>query len=823
MGESRNKQSPTLPDARGHMDWFSGVTVIRPFEGLPVGVAALGRRGAVIDANVRLAGLLDVEYGSLRGTIFTRFISDRSRRAFRVHLREVLASGEDRVCEVKLQRPDGASIRTVVKTTPLAWKNGRIKGTLSVFLDLGTENTEHGGISSTAGELNALVESVPYGVFRLDRDLRFVFVNKAMKAMDGFTSLSGEVPSDPLSRNRGVLPERLSRMMGKAARKVFRSGQPQEFEATFDLKGARCHFLVHLAAEKDRNGKVATLAGTVRDIKRIKRNEEALLIEYSFREAIERSITIGIGAIDNRGRQIYVNPAFCKIVGWSREELIGKRFPYVYWPVEEQERARQTFATLLKGRKRSSSFEVKFKRRDGTYFDAIILYSAFYDSSGRRIGWVGSVGDISGLKKREKELQRLNQKLDMIVRERTALLKAQNRRLKDTLARLARSRKDLKLAKDVLQSEKKRLEIIFDTIPSGLMVVEGKDGRITRLNRRAQGLFGRRSSAHLRLDGHALHFRICKPDGNGFHFEEMPLSRALLRGEKVWEEEALIIRPDGGTIPVMMNATPLLIAGEIVGAVGSFVDITKIKRSEESIRSLNQELSRSLLLIEDTKSELEAFVQSVTHDLRSPLIVINGFSRRLLELTRESFEEKNREYIEYIRETSQNALYMIQDLLRLFKISKGEIKKIPMDIGQVARSLHRDFVDLYPERPVEFHARDDITVQGDYNLIKIVLENLIGNSYKFTAKNEGEAVIELGSYRAEEGPVVFVRDNGCGFDMSLAQGIFEPFARLHEERDYKGNGIGLATVKRIVHRHGGRIWVESEPGKGTTFYFSLPE
>ena len=118
---------------------------------------------------------------------------------------------------------------------------------------------------------------------------------------------------------------------------------------------------------------------------------------------------------------------------------------------------------------------------------------------------------------------------------------------------------------------------------------------------------------------------------------------------------------------------------------------------------------------------------------------------------------------------------------------------------------------------------DSLKVTGDYNLLKIVMENLIGNSYKFTAKNDGETIIEVGSYRTEEGLVVFVRDNGCGFDLTPARRIFEPFARFHKETEYQGSGIGLATVKRIIHRHGGRIWAESRPGQGATFYFTLPE
>lgn len=817
----RQEENTLSPSGAGSKGLAARKTVEQRefFEEVPFGIATLGRRGSVLKANTGLAGLLGVEQASLRGTVFSKFISDRSKKTFHMHMREVLASGRDKLCEVVLLRSDGSSIHSIVKSLPVKGKEGHIRSIRSIFIDLGSEKAVRENLSPMAGELNTLVESVPYGIFRLDRDLGYVFANSAMSE---FTGLPGEALVNPSPNDRDLLAGHLLRSIKKAARKVFQTGLPREFETVFDLANKRCHLHVHLVPETGKDGKAVTLTGTVRDIKWLKHNEEALRIEHSFREAIERSIKIGIGAIDDRGRQIYVNPAFCRIVGWSREELLGKRFPYVYWPLEEEERARRTFAKLLKGRKRSSSFEVKLKRRNGTYFDAIILYSAFYDGSGRRIGWVGSVGDISDLKKRENDLKKLNQKLNEIVKERTAHLKAQNRRLKETLVHFARSQKDLQLVRNGLLSEKQRLQTILDVTPTGLMIIEGKDGRITYLNRRAHSLFGRKPPPFLKMVDQAFHLKFCRPDGSVFPYEEFPVGRALLRGEKVWGEEVTIVRSAGNTISVHVNATPLVIGGEIVGAVASFADITKIKRSEESIKLLNMELSKNLLLVEDTKKELEAFVQSVTHDLRSPLIVVNGFSRRLLELSKEGFEEKSREYIGYIRETSQNALYMIRDLLKLFKISKGEIKRTPVDLGQLARSLHRDFRDLYPERLSEFLVHNDIAVYGDYNLLKIVLENLIGNSYKFTAKNDGGAIIEFGSYETEEGPVVFVRDNGCGFDISSAQGLFEPFVRFHEERDYKGTGIGLATVRRIIHRHGGRIWVESEPGKGATFFFTLP-
>ncbi len=554
-----------------------------------------------------------------------------------------------------------------------------------------------------------------------------------------------------------------------------------------------------------------------------KRGEQIIHEEHSFRDAIGRSLSIGIGAIDDQGRQIYVNPAFCRIVGWSSEELLGKQFPYVYWPEDEVRKAARLFVRIRRNEKTSGSFELNLRRRDGTRFDALIMYSAFYDDSGRRIGWIGSVGDISGLKRKEAELQRLNRDLDTMVRKRTESLRMQNQNLKDILMGLNKAQEELRVSETRVLLEKQRLEAILNVVPAGVIVIEGREGQVAFINRLAQDLFGFKDPSGLNVIDDLTNVEVLKPDGLPYPAEELPLNRSLLNGETVRGEEIAIVRPDGQTVPVVANTTPFIIGGEIVGAVGSFVDITKIKRSEESIRTLNAELAKNLLLVEDTNKELEAFVHSVTHDIRSPLVVINGFSRRLLELPDDGFAEKSHDYIEYIHETSQNALFLVRDLLRLFKIARGEINKTTVDIGQMAFSLQQYFRGLYPGRTVRMVAEDNVLVPGDYSLLKIVMENLIGNSYKFTAKNEGEAVIEVGSQKEDDSLIVYVRDNGCGFDMRRAGRLFQPFARFHEEDEYKGTGIGLATVKRIVHRHGGRIWGESQPGMGATFYFTLPD
>jgi PAS domain S-box-containing protein len=668
-------------------------------------------------------------------------------------------------------------------------------------------------------ELMTFADAIPDGVFRLDRKLRHVFVNNAMA---GIFRSGGEGRPGSLD-DWGFLSGEVKGRVKKSARKAFASSLPQEVELTCDGEGDRSYFSLRFVPETGRAGDVGTILGIMRDITSLKRNEAEIETEHSFREAIGRSLSIGICAIDDHGKQIYVNPAFCRIVGWTGEELLGSRFPYVYWPEDELRKARRIFLNIRRGGRAFGSFEVSLQRRDGSRFDALVMYSAFHDNSGKRIGWIGSVGDISGLKRKEKELQRLNKDLDAIVRKRTDSLRVQNRNLRDILMGLNKAQEELRLSETRVLLEKQRLETILNVVPAGVIVVEGREGRIAYANRRARDLFGGETPSDLDEVGDLARLELLRPDGKVCPYEEIPLNRSLFQGETVKGEQMALMRPDGQVIPILVNTTPFVAGGEIVGAVGSFVDITRMKMSEESIRTLNAELAKNLVLVEDTNKELEGFVHSVTHDLRSPLVVINGFSRRLLDLNAEEFGEKSHDYVEYIRETSQNALFLVRDLLRLFKIAGGEMNRTTVDLAEMSRSLRQYFGGLYPRRSLRLIVPDTLLVTGDYSLLKIVMENLLDNSYKFTARNDGEAVVEIGSRRVNEDLVVFVRDNGCGFDAARAGRIFEPFSRFHKETDYRGNGIGLATVKRIVHRHGGRIWAESRPGRGATFCFTLPD
>ena len=253
--------------------------------------------------------------------------------------------------------------------------------------------------------------------------------------------------------------------------------------------------------------------------------------------------------------------------------------------------------------------------------------------------------------------------------------------------------------------------------------------------------------------------------------------------------------------------------GELSGSINGLL---------EQMHQRDLMLRRRTTELENVNKEVEAFSYSVSHDLRGPLASIDGFSEALREYCGDQLDESGKEYVNWIREAVTQMTNLITGLMQMSRVTRADMTRTRVDLSEIAQSIAQSLRQRAPSRTVDFRIEPELIVEGDPRLLHAVLENLMSNAFKFTSKKD-DATITVGKTIEGDRRAYFVRDNGAGFDSTQAARMFTAFQRLHASTDFEGTGIGLATVKRIIERHGGAIWADGEVGKGATFFFTLGE
>jgi PAS domain S-box-containing protein len=610
--------------------------------------------------------------------------------------------------------------------------------------------------------LRVITENTPDLIFLKDRAGRMMLANPASMRVIGKPSQEVIGRADREFFGDPSVGEAIS----EVDQNVMERGETLVFEETVPTPMGSRTFLSSKTPWRDENGQVIGLIGVSRDITERKRAEiEARRWQRAFEQA-----ELGI-ALANPANETFevVNRAFARQRGYTPEELAGRPIPSVFPPEVRPGLAAQIGA--VDSPTGHCVFESVHQRKDGSRFPVQVDLTAVRDEAGQLVSRVAYVQDLTERRKVEQ----------------------------------------------TLRESEERFRRLVETIPD-VVVVYDRDRRIQYINAATTSITGLPPSAFLG-----------KRDEEMFPPEVyekfLPTLLEAYATRAVTESQTELPIPGVGLRSVKLTCVPLLDeAGEIREVVGITQDLTEFKRAENQVRQVNAELERRVrhrtAQLEAANEELVAFSYSVSHDLRAPLRGIDGWSLALVEDYGDQLDPRARGYLERVRSESQRMGNLIDDLLRLSRVTRSEMNHDFIDLSSAARRIADRQKEAKPHRSIDFSIEPDLTAYGDERLIEIALTNLLENAVKFTG-NRDQSYIEFGKLASNGEPVFYVRDNGAGFDMDYASNLFGPFQRMHSAAEFPGTGIGLANVQHIIRRHGGRVWAEAKEGQGATFFFTL--
>ena len=360
------------------------------------------------------------------------------------------------------------------------------------------------------------------------------------------------------------------------------------------------------------------------------------------------------------------------------------------------------------------------------------------------------------------------------------------------------------------------LEKLFENAPDATVVVDRR-GVIRKVNRQTEMLFDYRRDELIGRHVEVLipkRFRRNHRHYRRGYFED-PRTRHMGVGLELFGRTR-----QGVEIPVDIMLSYFETDDEIL-AFAVIRDVTQAKQGEIRIKELNASLQQHVDQLAAINRELESFSYSVSHDLRAPLRAMDGFSQALLEDYGDQLDQAGQNYLQRIRTAAQNMGELIDHLLMLSRLTRAEMHPGEVNLTEIAEKIVAGLREQEPDHRVEFIVRPDMVGFADERLMEVALANLLGNAWKFSSKSSSPR-IEFGvETDTEWEPVYFIRDNGAGFNQEYADNLFKPFQRLHGAHEFSGSGIGLATVQRVISRHGGKVWAEGKLDVGATFYFTL--
>ncbi|HJV35688.1 PAS domain S-box protein [Geomonas sp.] len=726
---------------------------------LPAAAWMKDMQGRYVYANAEAERVFATPLAALLGKSDRDLFPPETARLFSENDCRVLSEGGSLETTEVLRQADGMEHHSIVNKFAVNAPDGRPAYIAGVALDITERRQAEQALRESEEKFARIFDTVPVGItISTLADGRFVDINREGERLSGYRR---EEVVGHNSLEFDIWKDSAER--DRAIEQLSREGVLRDREMMFRTKQDDILRGLFSAVIIDIGGK-RHLLSIVSDITEQKRAEEALRLSEARYRALYRDNPTMIATLDAELIMLSVNPFCAHQLGYDMEELEGRSVLTIFHE-EDRVAVAEQLRKCLENPNQIHSWQFRKVRKDGSVLWAEEMAQAVYD---------------------------LNNALNVLV--------------------VCQDISERKLAEEALQKSERKFFRIFHAAPALIGISTLKEGRFIDINESALETLGYQRQEVIGRTVYELGLWVDETDRDR-------VVRILEEGGSVRNLE-IRFRDKFGRISIGLYSAELVDLDGDRYMLSLVRDITARKRAEEEVERLNTDLSARAFELESANLDLEAFNYTVAHDLRQPLNVINGYCQAIKMLCGNRLDEECKDYLEEAYNGTLRMNQLIDALLKFSRTARVELHRETVDLTKMAQEAAAELRIAEPERRITFRIADGIIADGDANLLQVALANLIGNAWKYTGTRE-DATIEFGATQVDGRQAYFVRDNGSGFAMTDAEKLFTPFQRLPGAEKLKGFGIGLATVERIIRRHGGRIWAEGEKEKGATFYFTL--